>query len=235
MKEIEKLTAKEEFLQAFEKNYQDEFLPADWDDSKKKRVAFHTTSNKVKTSMFTSIPMSCTSSKCPFASTCPLEKEKIAPINMPCPIELSIVRNFMADYIDQLDVDPGNLVELSMIRDLVDQEVQYIRKTKLLSKESFIQENIVGLDSDGDPVLRKELHLAVELEDRLHKRRQQLFKQLLATREAKAKAGMAQLDSAQVVANLMTSFKELQYQKDELLKERLGIVDIDDYIEIDKE
>lgn len=231
MKEIEKLTPKEEFLKSFENNYQNDFLPPDWDESKKNRVAFHTTSNKVKTSMFTSIPMSCTGPKCPFASSCPLEKENIAPVALPCPIELSIVRNFMADYIDQLDVDPNNLVELSMIRDLVDQEVQYIRKTKLLSKESFIQENMVGFDSSGDPVMRKELHLAVELEDRLHKRRQQLFKQLLATREAKAKAGMAQLDSAQVVANLMTSFKELQYQKDELLKQRLGIVDVDEYIE----
>jgi hypothetical protein len=36
-----------------------------------------------------------------------------------------------------------------MVRDLVDQEVQYLRKTKLLSKEHFIQENIIGIDKDG--------------------------------------------------------------------------------------
>jgi flagellar L-ring protein precursor FlgH len=39
-------------------------------------------------------------------------------------------------------VNPNNLVEVSMVRDLVDQEVQYLRKTKLLAKEHFIQENI---------------------------------------------------------------------------------------------
>jgi len=44
----------------------------------------------------------------------------------------------------QLDVSPDNLVEVSMVRDLVDQEVQYIRKTKLLAKEHFIQENVIG-------------------------------------------------------------------------------------------
>ena len=133
----------------------------------------------------------------------------------------------------QLDVHPDNLVEVSMIRDLVDQEVQYIRKTKLLAKEHFIQENIVGIDNNGQPILKKELHLAVELEDRLHKRRKDLRNQLLATREAKAKVGQTQLDSAQAISDIIYKVQEIEIQREKLLKQKLGTYEKDDYIEIE--
>jgi hypothetical protein len=169
---------------------------------------------------------------CTFADTCPLLKENLAPRGKPCPIEMSIVSQFTAEYMEQLDVHPDNLVEVSMIRDLVDQEVQYIRKTKLLAKEHFIQENIIGVDNDGMPILKKELHLAVELEDRLHRRRKDLRNQLLATREAKAKVGQTQLDSAQAISDILFKVQSLENQREKLLKQKLGIYDKDDYIEI---
>jgi hypothetical protein len=122
-----------------------------------------------------------------------------------------------------------------MVRDLVDQEVQYIRKTKLLAKENFIQENIVGVDDSGKPILKKELHLAVELEDRLHKRRKDLRNQLLATREAKAKVGQTQLDTAQAISDIISKVQNIELQKDKLLKQKLGIADRDEYIEVEPE
>jgi hypothetical protein len=133
--------------------------------------------------------------------------------------------------MDQLEVHPDNLVEVSMIRDLVDQEVQYLRKTKLLAKEHFIQENIIGVDESGQPIMRKELHLAVELEDKLHKRRKDLRNQLLATREAKAKAGQMQIDSAQAISDILYKVQAIEIQKEKLLKQKLGTYELDEYIE----
>jgi hypothetical protein len=133
--------------------------------------------------------------------------------------------------MDQLEVHYDNLVEVSMIRDLVDQEVQYLRKTKLLAKEHFIQENIIGIDESGEPILRKELHLAVELEDKLHKRRKDLRNQLLATREAKAKAGQMQIDSAQAISDILYKVQAIEIQKEKLLKQKLGTYELDEYIE----
>lgn len=142
-----------------------------------------------------------------------------------------MVAQFTSDYIEQLEIHPDNLVEISMVRDLVDQEVQYMRKTKLLAKEHFVQENIIGIDQDGQPILRKELHLAVELEDKLHKRRKDLRNQLLATREAKAKVGQMQVDSAQAISEIMYRVQAIQLEKEKLLKQKLGIYEKDDYIE----
>jgi hypothetical protein len=155
----------------------------------------------------------------------------LAPRGKPCPIEMSMVAQFTSDYIEQLEIHPDNLVEISMVRDLVDQEVQYMRKTKLLAKEHFVQENIIGIDQDGQPILRKELHLAVELEDKLHKRRKDLRNQLLATREAKAKVGQMQVDSAQAISEIMYRVQAIQLEKEKLLKQKLGIYEKDDYIE----
>lgn len=142
-----------------------------------------------------------------------------------------MVSQFMQEYMDDLGVDIDNLVEVSMIRDLVDQEIQYLRKTKLLSDEHFIQENVIAVDEDGHPVVRKELHLAVELEDRLHRRKKDLRNQLLATREAKAKVGQTQLNTAQAISNIMDSVREIQNAKEKVARERMGHLWQDEYID----
>jgi hypothetical protein len=146
---------------------------------------------------------------------------------------MSIVSQFTYDYMEQLEVNPQNLVEVSMVRDLVDQEVQYIRKTKLLAKEHFIQENIIGIDSNtGEPIMKKELHLAVELEDKLHKRRKDLRNQLLATREAKAKIGQTQLDTAQTISDILDKVQGIEKERQKLIKQKMGTLEIDEYIEV---
>jgi len=234
MSELEKVS-KDKFLKEFENVRPDLFFPETWSAEQKQQAVELIRPQKTRNLMFSSIPMNCEGQRCVFASTCPLLKENLAPVSNPCPIEMSIVSQFMEEYIQQLDVHPDNLVEISMIRDLVDQEVQYIRKTKLLAKENFIQENIVGVDDSGKPILKKELHLAVELEDRLHKRRKDLRNQLLATREAKAKVGQTQLDTAQAISDIISKVQNIELQKDKLLKQKLGIADRDEYIEIDSE
>lgn len=233
MSELEKVS-KDKFLREFETLRPDLFFPDTWTDDDKEKAADLIRPQKTRSSMFSSIPMNCEGIKCQFASTCPLIKENLAPRGNPCPIEMSIVAQFTTEYMNQLDVMPDNLVEVSMVRDLVDQEVQYIRKTKLLAKENFIQENVVGVDNDGNPILKKELHLAVELEDRLHKRRKDLRNQLLATREAKAKIGQTQLDTAQAISDIIGKVQNIEIEREKLIKKKLGIFDKDEYIEIDE-
>ena len=221
-------------MKQFESLRPDLFFPDHWTDDQKEKAVDLIRPQKTRSAMFSSIPMNCEAERCIFATTCPLLKENLAPKNKPCPIEMSMVAQFTTEYLEQLDVNPNNLVEVSMVRDLVDQEVQYLRKTKLLAKEHFIQENIIGIDRDGQPILKKELHLAVELEDKLHKRRKDLRNQLLATREAKAKVGQVQLDTAQAISDIIGRVQAVESQREKLLKQKLGTSELDDYI-IDSE
>ncbi len=231
MSNLEKSEDKNSFMKSFESLRPDLFFPETWTDEDKEKAIDLVRPQKTRNSMFSSIPMNCEADKCIFASTCPLLKENLAPRNNPCPIEMSMVSQFTAEYMQQLDVNPNNLVEVSMVRDLVDQEIQYMRKTKLLAKEHFIQENVIGVDQDGQPILKKELHLAVELEDKLHKRRKDLRNQLLATREARAKVGQVQLDTAQAISEIIDKVQAIENQRDKLLKQKLGTYEVDDYIE----
>jgi len=232
MGDIEKVE-KDSFLEKFESLRPDLFFPEHWSDEDREKVVELVRPQRTRNAMFSSIPMTCEAEKCVFADTCPLMKESLAPRGKPCPLEMAIVAQFTSEYMEQLDVHPDNLVEVSMVRDLVDQEVQYMRKTKLLAKEHFIQENVIGVDQDGQPILKKELHLAVDLEDRLHKRRKDLRNQLVATREAKAKMGQSQIDSAQAISEIIGKVQEIESQREKLLRQKLGIHDIDEYIEVE--
>jgi len=218
-------------MDKFESLRPDLFFPDEWTNEQREKAVDLVRPQKTRTSMFSSIPMRCEASRCIFAETCPLHQQNLAPKGKPCPIEMSVVSQFTTEYMNQLEVHPDNLVEVSMIRDLVDQEVQYLRKTKLLAKEHFIQENTIGVDEDGQPILKKELHLAVELEDKLHKRRKDLRNQLLATREAKAKAGQMQVDSAQAISDILYKVQAIEIEKEKLLRQKLGTYELDDYIE----
>jgi len=231
MSNIEKNT-KIDFMKSVESLRPDLFFPEQWTQEEKDKALELVRPQKTRTTMFASIPMRCEAERCIFAATCPLLKESLAPKGDPCPIEMSMVSQFTYEYMEQLEVSPDNLVEVSMVRDLVDQEVQYIRKTKLLAKEHFVQENIIGIDSNtGEPLLRKELHLAVELEDRLHKRRKDLRNQLLATREARAKVGQSQLDTAQAISDIIDKVQSIEIEREKIIKKKLGTYDKDDYIE----
>lgn len=235
MGEIEKLD-KDNFLKDFESLRPDFFLPDLYSDEKQMTlVAEAVRPSKTKTSLFSSIPMRCMSDKCPFADTCPLEQNNVAPKGKPCPIEMALVSQFMESIMSELRVNPDNLIEVSMVRDLVDQEIQQLRATKILAKESFIQENIIGIDDQGRPIVKKEMHLAVELSDKLLKRKKEIRNQMMATREQRAKAGQAQLDSAQLISGWMDAIRDVEEQREKALRKKLGMSDIDDYVEKDKE
>ena len=231
MSEIDKYKDKDNFMSTFESLRPDLYYPESWSDEDKAVVAEMVRPQKTKTTMFASIPMRCEGQRCRVADSCPLLKVNKAPVGMPCPIEMSMVQQFMFDYMAEMHVDPDNLVEVSIIRDIVDQEVQYLRKTKVLAKEDFIQENPVGVDGDGNVILKKELHQAVEYEDRILKRKSALLKQMTATRAEKAKIGQGNIDTAQSLAQTFSKLAELQTAQEKLIRTKLGIQDRDEYID----
>lgn len=231
MKEIELQikSPKESFMEDMEAAIK-KSLPDAWDDDTKTQSLMRISDSKIKTGAFTAIPMVCQGNKCPYKNTCEFFQEKRAPEGKPCPYELGMVRSFMASYIEQLEIDITNWVEVSQVRDLVNQDIQMTRIAKYLAKEDFIQENVIGVDSDGDPVFSKDLHKAVDYEDKIHKRKAQMLKQILATRESRVKAGAAAIDSAQNMATLVDKMRKLEREQQAEMKRQLGIVDVDEYI-----
>lgn len=223
---------KSAFMQEMESLRPDLYYADAWSTTDKDVALEELREAKVKSGILSSIPMVCKGPKCYVSDTCPLQQKGLAPIGLSCPIELALVQQFFMSYVDELDVDTDRMVEVSMVRSLVDQEVQYLRKTKVLSLENFIQENVIGIDpKDGSPILKSELHMAVELEDKIHRRMERLRNQLLATRESRAKAGQGSQDAAKAIADILEKASAVQTRAEKILNKKLNREFVDTYIE----
>lgn len=231
MKEIEPIDAKAEFYNQFRELFEYDILPVEWDEAKRSRVHELTSSSRLNTARVASIPIICRGSACPSARVCPLYAESLHPLGMSCPIEAKMIGKLMLGLMEELNVDPSSIIEVGMVRDLVDQEIQQIRKQNLLALEDVIQENVIGISDDGDPIMKKELHLAVDWEDKIHKRKAALLKQLLATRESRVAAGAKVMDQARNMAAALTAFSDAEKNKQNKMLAELGMAQHDDYID----
>lgn len=222
---------KDAYMSEFASLRPDLFFPEEWTDEEREAAVELVRPSRVKHTIFSAIPMTCEGPLCEYASTCPLMQKNIAPLGKPCPIEMSIVFTFGQELCREWGVDQDNLGEMGMVRDYVDQEVQQLRKTKILAKEHFIMENVAGVDQEGNIITKKELHLAIPYEDAIHRRKERIRNAFLATREARAKAGQGHLDPAQTVANLLDGLREHEMETQRLIAEKLGIEYKDPYID----
>lgn len=230
MKEIKPVDPREEFEKDFENIFNDSLIPVEWEVEKRDRANQIIDDARVSTSRFASIPMECRGSACLAHKRCPLYQENLHPYGEICPIEAKLVARLVYDMMDELEVDPASTIEVGMIRDLVDQEIQQLRKQNLLSREDIIQENVIGVDDNGEPIMKKELHLAIDWEDKIHKRKAALLKQLLATRESRVNAGAKVLDQATNMSVMLSNYAKLQ-KNDQKVLNQLGLGPKDDYIE----
>lgn len=229
--ELEPVDEKTNFLQAFADMRPDLFFPDNWSVEQRNAVKGEMSSGKVRTGMYAEIPMQCKGPSCPYARVCPLLARNEAPIGYKCPIEMGIVIEFANNYMREFGVDQNNLVEAGMVRDLVDFEVQYMRSKKILAQEHFIMDNPVGIDSDGNVVVQAQLHPAVEMDEKILKRKERLLNAFLATREARNKAGQGVLDASTQLANLMDAVRDYNTKSERLVLEKLGVNVRDEYIE----
>ncbi len=209
----------------------DLYMPEDWTPDERESAVELVTRQRVRTGMMSNIPMKCRAAKCEFAEICPYMEKNMAPEGKPCPLEMAQVQMFYQNYLEEFGVSPDNLVEVSIIRDMVDQHIQLMRKTKILSLEYFIQENVVGLDGEGEPIIQKQLHQAVDYEDKIMRRLEKLRSAMLATREMRAKVGLAQLDNSQKMANALDAMKQKEYEYQQKLDNLTGDIFKDEYIE----
>lgn len=230
MKEIEPFDSNSQFMEDFKELFSSSLVPIDWDDDKKARVEELTTPSRLNTARVASIPMLCRGSSCPSRHSCPLYKENVHPFGMSCPIESKLIMMMMMQIMEELEVNPSSTIEVGMVRDLVDQEIQQIRKQNLLAQEDIIQENVVGVDESGELIMKKELHLGVRWEDTIHKRKAAILKQLVASREAQINAGAKMMDKTANTAKALSNLLEIQAKRDEELLDKVGMKK-DDYIE----
>jgi hypothetical protein len=138
------------------------------------------------------IPLHCKGKVCYMAVHCPLITMGVLVediVGQPCPVEMHLMEVWSNKIMNELKIDPNNLIESSMARELAKAEIYQLRVSNRLAMEDFVADQCVGVDEKGAPVYRKELHIAAQWEDMIIRRTLKMREALLATRKSIADAG----------------------------------------------
>lgn len=161
-------------------------------------------------------PLTCRGpEQCPIHDSCPIAIETPAggvvaadladyPVNDQCLLEDQFLRHQIAQYMNTLGVEPDDVVEMSIVRELGLIDLQKQRALLIMSQgdrrgdgRDFMSLNVKteGISPNGDVLVSEELviHPLVDFIGRLENRRERWLTKLIATRkdqnDARAKIG----------------------------------------------
>ena len=179
-----------------------------------------------------SVPMLCKGHQCICSGTCPLVAMEKPPLAHKCPLELMLMNRWKDEYVNSLKIDWNDKVERVLTSELIEIDVLNARANTVLADEGFIMENIVGVNEQtGEPVAHKQKHIALELKEMMYNRRSKVLKEMLATREAKAKFIQdLQGDPSQYASELRKKFSEITQGH-----ETAQIIDVDEIKDVEDE
>ena len=180
-------------------NYLAKLDPAKLEKVKNKISAY-------KTGVYASAPIMCYGpKKCPFLNKCPIPdynekgelivgEEENYPRGMECIMERYLVESKTIEYVNYLNVDPDNPVEMSIVNELALIDLYKNRCLLVLSQgdkngegRDFLIRDIVAFNENGERAENTKLHPVIDMVEKLEKRRERWLDRLLETRESKAK------------------------------------------------
>lgn len=172
-------------------------------DEKKLRIQHSV--NAMRTGLHTVAPMMCMgASKCIFVEFCPIPERKADgtiikgpdsdyPQGRQCILEKFYMQQKIIEYIEHLDVNPENPVEIAIVNELALIDLHKNRALMILSKgdrdgqgRDFMRLDITGYSENGMPSVNSKIHPTAEMIERLEKRREKWLDKLMQTRKAKA-------------------------------------------------
>jgi hypothetical protein len=147
---------------------------------------------RVSSGLRSSMPITCYGDKCPFKLQCPLHQIGKAPVGKSCPIESMLLDLYTKRYIDEFEVDPEYLSEVTTMNMLAATHVMEMRAFILLGKDEAenpdgLIKNVVGFNNDEEPIVQLQEHPAFAIIDRAWRWRKNLLESLVGTRKEKYK------------------------------------------------
>lgn len=175
--------------------------------------------NHVNTSsygMFASIPIVCQKDNCAYKNVCMVSQaERIE--GRRCPMEISAIlsrfemwcMHFNIDISDNA-IDPKDAVDVSLIKDLVNIEIQIMRaENKIALNGDFMAKTLLEVDRKCNPYFGEDIHPATNFLVTLQTRKDKILNQLHATRKDKA-ADLKKSSPSDDAIKLFREIKEMQ-------------------------
>lgn len=164
-------------------------IPAPWRLSAKTKehVSNAVGMFNTKYGLFAAIPMLCKGEECPFATLYPHLHEASMEEGERCPVEVAFIMTKYEQYIKELQISEHDAVDMSMLRDLIDYDIQILRADNQIAVEGrFSMETVVSVTENGVPIYREEISVAANYKDKIQVKRNRTLELLNSTRKDKA-------------------------------------------------
>ncbi len=161
--------------------------------------------NRIQTGLHAVAPIMCLGpNKCPFIDRCPIPErdsnnklqygpDANYPMGRECILEKFYMQQKLVEYVSHLNVDPGNPVEMSVVNELALIDLYKNRTLMIMAVgdkagqgRDFMRVDVLGFSESGDKAEQAKLHPAVDMLDRLERRREKWLEKLMETRKSKA-------------------------------------------------
>lgn len=192
-------------------------FPSEWNMSDEGRESLRRamTEQNTKHGLYAGIPMICLDDKCPYKATCGFYAEGNTPEGERCPKEIALILNLYQKYKNQLGLKDGDMVQLSLLKEVIDLDVKIDRaERKQAADPDLIKKVPVAVDDRGRVIRKPEVDKVTEVADRLMDRRHKILSYLNSTPKDKAakKLEITQ-DPSTYAAKLLARKAELEKQK----------------------
>lgn len=174
--------------------------------SPEKRQRIYNSVNRMRTGLHAVAPMMCLgAAKCPFIERCPIPERdpdtgKLDhgpdinyPVGRECILEKFYMQQKIIEYVQHLNVDPKNPVEMSIVNELALIDLYKNRVLMIMAVgdkagqgRDFMRVDVIGFNENGQAAEVAKVHPAIEMMEKLERRRDKWLTNLMETRKTKA-------------------------------------------------
>ena len=202
--------------------------------------------DRYSTGSYAAAPLTCLGpDNCPFLRSCPVVEVSLVgdinkgkasdyPIGKQCLMEKYLVQQKLVSYVDYLNVDPDNPIEMSIANELALIDLYKNRCMLILSNgdregngRDFLLKTIVGFSESGERAENIQLHPLHDLIEKLEKRRDKWIERLMESRKSKAEmlAKVGGVESNSKVLNEIEDLKKVLLEANSNTTEELLLDD----------
>lgn len=191
-------------------------LPAQWQMDEKgiEAIRIANAMCSTQTGLCANIPIICKGAKCPFIETCGIKAVGMNVDDLKgqrCPVEIADITRRFQWYTAHLEIDADDVVDLGMVKELVDIDVMLERANKRMAAEGdFVEMVAVGVDGEGNAIRKPEIRKSVDFKERMQKRKDTILQLLNATRKDKAGSKVTiDMDPSSYASQLLEKKRQL--------------------------
>ena len=183
-------------------------LPSTWKVSNETKgmIAQSLEIYNTKHGLYAAIPMVCRGERCPYAEVCPLVSGGMDPSGSRCPLEIGLIMKRYDEYVNEFDINEDDVVDMGLVKDLVDYDVQLFRaENRIAMQGDFIEDVVVSVQDNGREITAPQISKAAEYKEKIATKKHKVLQLMHSTRSDKAGDRLTlTLDPSSYAAQLMS-------------------------------